>query len=99
MQYYYLLESEPEMSNIEFSTSMYPVAPPFDIVYKHEATDHPVGPHSHNAAELYYTLTDLPDVLLNDKVLEVKAGTLLARSVGYISKDQLNQFIDEALNK
>lgn len=77
MQYYYLLESEPEMSNIEFSTSMYPVAPPFDIVYKHEATDHPVGPHSHNAAELYYTLTDLPDVLLNDKVLEVKAGTLL----------------------
>ena len=59
------------------NTILFPVAPPYDMVYRNEATDTPVGPHSHNAAELYFTLTDLPDVLLNDKVLEVKAGTLL----------------------
>ncbi len=65
------------MQNYEITTSMFPVAPPYDMVYKNEVTDQPVGPHSHNAVEFYYTLTDLPDVLLNDKVLEVKAGTLL----------------------
>lgn len=65
------------MSHYQITTTMFPVAPPYDIVYRKESTDHPVGPHSHNAAELYYTLTDLPDVLLNDKVLEVKSGTLL----------------------
>ena len=65
------------MQNYEITTSMFPVAPPYDMVYKNEVTDQPVGPHSHNAVEFYYTLTDLPDVLLNDKVSEVKAGTLL----------------------
>ncbi len=65
------------MSHNQITTTMFPVAPPYDMVYRKESTDHPVGPHSHNAAELYYTLTDLPDVLLNDKVLEVKSGTLL----------------------
>lgn len=59
------------------NTILFPVAPPYDMVYKNEATDSPVGPHSHNAAELYYTLSDLPDVLLNDTVSEVNAGTLL----------------------
>ena len=65
------------MQNYEITTSMFPVAPPYDMVYKNEVTHQPVGPHSHNAVEFYYTLTDLPDVLLNDKILEVKAGTLL----------------------
>lgn len=64
-------------NNNPLNTILFPVAPPYDMVYKNEATDNPVGPHSHNAAELYYTLTDLPDVLLNDTVLEVKAGTLI----------------------
>ena len=65
------------MSHNEITTTMFPVAPPYDMVYRNESTDYPVGPHSHNAVEIYYTLTDLPDVLLNDKILEVKAGTLL----------------------
>ncbi|MCR5503551.1 MAG: AraC family transcriptional regulator [Lachnospiraceae bacterium] len=56
---------------------MYPVAPPFDIAYKKAAASFPVGPHSHNAAELYLTLTELPDVLLNDTVSAVPAGSLL----------------------
>ena len=56
---------------------MFPVAPPFDVAYKNEMVISAVGPHTHNAAELYFTLTDLPDVLLNDKVSAVPAGTLL----------------------
>ncbi len=55
----------------------FPVAAPFDIVYKNSISDSPVGPHSHNAVELYFTLSDLPDVLLNDTVSAVPAGTLI----------------------
>lgn len=55
----------------------FPVAAPFDAAYKHSQTATPVGPHSHNAVELYFTLSDLPDVLLNDTVSEVPAGTLI----------------------
>jgi len=55
----------------------FPVAAPFDIAYKHSRTASPVGPHSHNAVELYFTLSDLPDVLLNDTVSAVPAGTLI----------------------
>lgn len=58
-------------------TSIFPVAPPFDIAYRNAKAPFPVGPHSHNAAELYFTLTDLPDVLINDTVSAVPAGTLL----------------------
>lgn len=66
-----------QKNNNPKKTILFPVAPPYNMVYRNEATDNPVGPHSHNGAELYYTLTDLPDVLLNDTVLEVKAGTLI----------------------
>ena len=56
---------------------MFPVAPPFDAVYRNAEAPFPVGPHSHNAVELYLTLTDLPDVLLNYTVSAVPAGTLI----------------------
>lgn len=49
----------------------------FDMVYKKSQTSFPVGPHTHNAIEIYLTLTDLPDVLLNDTVSGVKKGTLI----------------------
>ncbi len=55
----------------------FPVAAPYDVAYKHSQTATPVGPHSHNAAELYFTLSDLPDVLLNDTVSAVPSGTLI----------------------
>ena len=58
-------------------TAMFPVAPPFDVVYRNATAPSPVGPHSHNAAEIYFTLTELPDVLLGDTVSAVPAGTLL----------------------
>ncbi|MCR4599642.1 MAG: AraC family transcriptional regulator [Acetatifactor sp.] len=65
------------MENPKKSIAMFPVAPPFDVAYRKETVSYPVGPHSHNAAELYFTLTDLPDVLLGDTVSAVPAGTLL----------------------
>lgn len=55
----------------------FPIAAPFDMAYRKGLIDHPVGPHSHDAAEIYYTLSDLPDVLLNDTVSAVPAGTLI----------------------
>lgn len=58
-------------------TLIFHVTPPFDMVYHNSSTKTPVGPHSHNAAEIYMTLTDLPDVLLNDTILAVPAGTLI----------------------
>ncbi len=66
-------EKEKRRSNI----SLFPVDPPYDAAYRNADAPVPVGPHSHNAAEIYFTLTDLPDVLLNDTVLAVPAGTLI----------------------
>jgi len=63
--------SKPEQ-NLSFS-----VAPPYHVIYKNQNPYYPVGPHSHNAVELYLNLTDLPDVLLSDTVVAVPAGTLL----------------------
>lgn len=49
----------------------------FEIVYRNNSTSCPVLPHTHNALELYFTLTDLPDVLLNDTVSSVAKGSLI----------------------
>lgn len=50
---------------------------PYEMYYKMDVATHPVGAHTHNAAELYLTLTELPDVLLNDTVSRVKSGSLI----------------------
>lgn len=55
----------------------FPITSPFDTAYRKDSPVYPVGPHSHNGVELYFTLSDLPDVLLNDTVSKVPAGTLI----------------------
>ncbi|MCR5321929.1 MAG: AraC family transcriptional regulator [Lachnospiraceae bacterium] len=65
------------MSKDPSGTLMFPVYPPFDTAYRHSSTATPVGPHCHDAVEIYYTLTPLPDVLLDNRVFEVPAGTLI----------------------
>lgn len=50
---------------------------PFTVAYRKNSPYDPVGVHSHDAAELYFTLSDLSDVILNDKVALVSAGTLI----------------------
>lgn len=55
----------------------FPITSPFDAAYRKDSPAYPVGPHSHNGVELYFTLSDLPDVLLNDTVSKVPAGTLI----------------------
>ena len=65
------------MQNNPPQIPLYYVGSPYDIAYRNSFSEFPVGPHSHNAVEFYYTLTDLPDVLLNDTVQEVPAGSLL----------------------
>lgn len=55
----------------------YAVDDPFGIVYRNNSTPNPVGPHTHNALEIYFTLSDLPDVLLNNTVFSVPANSLI----------------------
>lgn len=55
----------------------YAINEPYELFYKNESTAYPVSAHTHNAAELYLTLTPLPDVLLNDTVSSLKEGTLI----------------------
>lgn len=59
------------------SVLSFPIAAPFDVIYRKDSPAYPVGPHSHNGVEIYLTLSPLPDVLLNDTVSEVPAGTLI----------------------
>lgn len=53
------------------------ISTPYDIAYRCDSSQNPVGPHIHNATELYLTKTCLPDVLLEDKVSRVPAGSLI----------------------
>lgn len=50
---------------------------PFHLVYRNNSTSHLVLPHTHNGVEFFFTLTDLPDVLLNDQVSGVSKGSLI----------------------
>ena len=50
---------------------------PFDIAYRKDKPSSPVGPHIHNGVELYYTLTPLPDVLVEDQVFNIPEKTLI----------------------
>ncbi|MBO5283438.1 MAG: helix-turn-helix transcriptional regulator [Lachnospiraceae bacterium] len=50
---------------------------PYEMYYKIDVAAYPVGAHTHNVAELYLTLTELPEVLLNDTVSRVKSGSLI----------------------
>ncbi len=53
------------------------VADSFDIAYRKNQNTYPVHPHVHNALEVYFTLTDLPDALLGSIITNVPAGTLI----------------------
>lgn len=57
---------------------------PYDVVYKNSSMSSPVKPHTHNALELYFTLTDLPDILLNDTVSSVSKGSLIVIPPHYV---------------
>lgn len=57
---------------------------PYDIVYRNNSTSCPVKPHTHNALEIYFTLTNLPDVLLNDTVSSVSKGSLIIIPAHYV---------------
>ncbi len=50
---------------------------PYEVVYKKSSTNAPVGPHTHDSAEIYLTMTPLPDILLNNTLCKAPAGTLI----------------------
>lgn len=55
----------------------YAINEPYELYYKNSSSSFPVGPHTHNKSEIYLTLTDLPDALINDTVSSIPAGTLI----------------------
>lgn len=59
------------------SIPYYVINEPYELFYKNSATNFPVGAHTHNNAEIYLTLTDLPDALLNNTVSRIPQGTLI----------------------
>ena len=69
-----------KQSNIPY----FSVERPFEVVYRKSSTSTPVNPHTHNALEIYFTLTDLPDVLLNDTVSGVASGSLIIIPPHYV---------------
>lgn len=50
---------------------------PYELFYKKDIATSPVGAHTHNVAEIYLTLSDLPDALLNDTVSRINKGSLI----------------------
>lgn len=62
---------------MEQNIPFFAVNEPYELYYKMDSTANPVGAHTHNVAEIYLTLTDLPDVLLNDTVSSVHKGSLI----------------------
>lgn len=55
----------------------YVINEPYELFYKNGTTEYPVGAHTHNKAEIYLTLTELPDALLNTTVSKIPRGTLI----------------------
>lgn len=55
----------------------YAVSDSFEIVYRKSSNSSFVLPHTHDALEIYFTLTDLPNVLLNDTVSGVPKCSLI----------------------
>lgn len=55
----------------------FPITSPYDVVYRNSRIDYPIGPHSHDAVEIYFSLSHLPDVLLDNTVSAVLPGTLI----------------------
>lgn len=53
------------------------VAPGFHLDYRKEPAHSHMAPHIHNAAEFYLNLSDLPYVLLGDRLRAVPAGSLI----------------------
>ena len=55
----------------------FPIDIPYLTAYRDDSPASPVGPHAHDGAEIYLTLTDLPDVLIGDRIYTAPAGTLI----------------------
>ena len=63
--------------NNQYPIPYFEVLDPFQLVYRKSSTKTPVGPHTHNAMEIYFTLSDLPDVFINNTISNVAKGSLI----------------------
>lgn len=49
----------------------------FEVIYRNEIPTIQMPPHTHNAIELYISLTPLSNILLGDNVMPLKGNSLL----------------------
>ena len=49
----------------------------FEVIYRNEIPTIQMPPHTHNAIELYISLTPLSNILLGDNVMPLKENSLL----------------------
>lgn len=49
----------------------------YDIVHRKDICSIPIQPHTHDATEIYLSLSPLPGVLLGSRVIAVRPGTLI----------------------
>lgn len=50
---------------------------PYEVVYKNYINEIPGGPHTHDALEIYYTLSSLPNVLVRDSIAPVEPDSII----------------------
>lgn len=57
-----------------------------EIVHKVESVAYTMPPHIHNAIEIYFTMTDIPNVMLGSKLFPISAGSLMIIPPGCVHK-------------
>lgn len=50
---------------------------PYEVVYKNFINEFPGGPHTHDALEIYYTLSSLPNVLVKDSIAPIEPDSII----------------------
>lgn len=57
-----------------------------EILHKVETISYTMPMHTHNAIEIYLTLSDIPNVMLGDKIYPLSAGSLMVIPPGCVHK-------------
>lgn len=58
----------------------------FELLHKEEKELYTMPPHTHNAIEIFYTLTEIPGMLLESKIIEVPKNSLIVIPAGCVHK-------------
>ena len=49
----------------------------FEVIHRNEKPTYLMPPHTHNAIEIYLSISSLPNILLGSNIMPIKENTLL----------------------